>query len=184
MTLLPQIDLQLASFRGKVLNTTLVSHTSSQMPDPPHPGQRLSGPGGTWSIGTFLESSHMEFLRSVLLRESSCLVADDIVAALCLSTLHQYQPCWQSFQSIISSGSGTTVSQYTILDYLLLLFHFKVHSVPMISCHLAAIEDPLEIAFGLIIDSRLKKLFRRGLFLQRPPPRVTCPRWSLQPVLA
>lgn len=35
----------------------------------------------------------------------------------------------------------------------------------LVACHSGAIEDPLRIAFGLVIDPRLEELFRRGLFL-------------------
>lgn len=71
-----------------------------------------------------------------------------------------------------------------ILEYFSFLFHSQGRLVATLSYHSAAIEDPLMIEFGLVIDPRLKELFQRGLFLQRPSPRAACPRWSLHQVLA
>lgn len=87
------------------------------------PGPWSSGPEGPWPFGTFLEYSRVESLRVTLWKELLQTVANDIIAALRPVTLCQYQSCWMSFQSFLSSRSVTSVSQHTVLGYLSFLFY-------------------------------------------------------------
>lgn len=63
------------------------------------------------------------------------------------------------------------------------LFNSLGLSVKPVACYLVALYDPLQLAYGLVLDSRLKELFHHGLFLKSHPPRVDQPQQSVHQVL-
>lgn len=148
-----------------------------RVPQSPLTWSQLPGADKPWPIRVLLDPLYEEFLMTNLL---STIFSE--VANLCTirpATSRQYQSCWKSFQTFLRSNAIKAISTSTSFKYLPNFFHSLERSLTTVVCQSVILEDLLCFAYRLVLERRLKDLVHCGLFLQRAPPQVDEPQWTL-----
>ena len=115
-------------------------------------------------------SSRMDFLAHWLRSSGeSPHVIDEIGRGLRASTVRQYEAAWRSLGSFLAASTPRVMSSQLMRDYFSFLFRDKKLALSTIAAYKSALADPLSLAFGLDLQTRLIELQKRSFFTDRPP---------------
>ena len=127
----------------------------------------------------------MEFL-ALWLRDSgeSPHVIKEFGRGLRASTVRQYEAAWNSLGSFLAASAPRVMSAQLMRDFFSFLFRNKKLALSTIAAYKSALADPLSLAFGLDLQTRLFELQKRSFFSARPPVMSRQPVWSAHRVVA
>lgn len=130
-----------------------------------------------------LNLSRIQLLTKLLSELYHPSLADPLIKSLRKSTNAQYESCWKTFQSWLSSQDSQLVSKQSILLYLLYLSQVKHLNPKTILVHRNALHLPLLYGFNISTTDKEFSMLARSQFIENPPKQRFIPQWDPHKVL-
>ena len=128
------------------------------------------------------QMDRISFLRRALLASRPPQIVTTLLAKYRQSSQKQQQVAWKAFQRWLPSNN-TTITKNDVLCFLQSLFSEKSLAPRTIMSYRAAIQWPLEEAFGIEFSHPDFSRLATGFFHLRPPLAPSAPQWNLTAVL-
>ena len=129
------------------------------------------------------ELSCLDFLRLVHGQQVSPGVLSYLLSYLRNSSSRQYKSVWKKFRSFIMDKNYKDIDFYVVARFCVFLFEELDFNVGTIKSYLAALKQPLSLAFGIDFEDGKFKQLMKSFWLKRPGARYVEPKWRLEPVL-
>ena len=152
-------------------------------PAPPHdPAPAHRGGDRLARVGHLRTLDRSAFLRQVLSARYPPRVIDTLLAAFRPSSQRQHDLAWRLFQRWLPNHI-VSLSRVQVLEFLQHLFDEVGLSPRTMLCYRAALQWPLQEAFGIDFGHDDFRCQATGLFHLRPPSAAPLPQWDLNEIL-
>ena len=106
-----------------------------------------------------------------------------MLSHLRVSSSRQYESVWRKFREFVRTRDFPNIDFDTVAQFCVYRFEKEKFSVNTIKSYLAALRQPLSLAFGIKFDDGNFSMLMRSFWLMRPGIRYVEPEWKLEPVL-
>ena len=106
-----------------------------------------------------------------------------LLSYLRTSSSRQYESVWNKLRNYVILSKPEIIDFNFVGKFLIYLFEKEKFEANTIKSYLAAIKEPLTLAFGINLDDGRVSQLMRSFWLKKPGLRYIEPKWQLEPVL-